>query len=242
MIQTEDAVEVLQAEGESGAETVGFSTFGAQRINDAQKRRCRPTSLRIAWNATFNAPQIANPTPPQYWGTFITLFDGTIIAGARNDGAGSTNVRWEQNSLNYKRSDGAGGNVGFATLASIVAGLPGGLCGFDVFIKTTQTDVVCYLDYYNPYTTLTAQLDIVTGKIPQIGQYTMAGAPAGSPPFAIIRRRPEGYFPNEDGAQVFLTLPYASSNFPIPAGFVNPATVGVPFTTYDTRIVTNIIP
>jgi len=246
MIETEDSLEILeapgQAEGESGSETIGFSTFGAQRINDAQKRRARPTSVTFVWNRALVPGQLTLPTSPSYWGTFITTFDGVVLAGARNDGLGAATGWTTGNIIDpaTKYSDGAGGSASIPTLTNSVIGLPGNRCGFDIFINTLQLNVTTQLDYRNPYTATNTSIIIVAGKIPQIGQYTMAGAPAGTPPFLIVRRRPEGYLANEDGAQVFLTLPYANIIFP--AGFVNPAVVGVPTATINTTLTTNIAP
>lgn len=243
MIQTEDAVEVLQAEGESGAETVGFSTFGAQRINDAQKRRCRPTSVVFVWNKTTIPAQLTMPTPAAYWGTFITTFDGTVLAGARNDGVGAATAGWASGNLfdpATRYSDGLGGSTSLGTLTGTTLGLPAGRCGFDIFINLFETDVTSSLEYWNPYTNAVLSQPLIVGKAPQIQQFTMAGAPAGTPPFLIVRRRPEGYQANEDGAQVFITLPYAS--LAVPAGFVNPLAVGVPANAFDTKVSVNIFP
>lgn len=245
MIQTEDSLDILespsQAEGESGLETVGFTTFGGQRINDSQKKQTRPCSLSFGWNFSGNAAQLVRPLPAPYWGTFITAFDGTILAGARLDGAGSASVGWGPifPLAGSRYSDGIGGNTGIASLAFKVQGLSGSLCGFDIFINTLQTIVNCGLSYWNPYTAALGYIDLVLAKVPQLGEFTMAGAPAGTPPFLIVRRRPEGYNPNEDGAQIFCALPYATA-IP-PAGFIFPATVGVPSTVLKTYLGTTIV-
>lgn len=235
MIQTEDSVEILevpgQAEGESGAETTGFSTFGAQRINDAQKRRCRPTNISFQWNNSGFAAQRVMPTPVAYWGTFITSFDGTILAGSRNDGLGSTTRGWAAtpglSPPNLSYSDGTGGNVGVPIVTNQVLGLPGSRCGFDMFINTTKTNIDARIFYFNPYFPPgvggTTSINIIVGKVPQIGEFFMPNQPPGTAPFLIIRRRPEGYFAGEDGAQVFLSFPYASE--PRPAGFIDPTSV-----------------
>lgn len=248
MIETEDSVAILeapgQAEGESGSETIGFSTFGSQRINDAQKRRTRPCSLEFQWNYTGLAPQRVTPIPPAYWGTFITTFDGKILAGARNDGLGATYAQWSSlftGDFNGRWSDGTGGNVGVPTYAFTTLGLAGARCGVDIFIDTLQTNVNVNLFYTNPYIfPAPPSLPIVVNKVPQIGSYTMPGAPVGTPPFVIVRRRPEGYSTNEDGAQVFISIPYASTA--VPAGFVNPASVGVIDNGFGTFFSTSITP
>lgn len=246
MIATEDAVFIpeppSQAEGESGAETVGFTAFGSQRNTDAQKRRCRPTSVELQWNYTTVVPQRGNPVPPAYWGTFITAFDGTVLAGSRNDGVGATTAPWSGLPPDPARrfSDGAGGNVGLATTSYNVIGQPNNV-GFDIFINLLHTSVNVTIDYRNFYLGgLPFSNTIVLNSVPQVGSYSMAGQPASIAPFLIVRRRPEGYLPNEDGAQVFLNLPYATT--PYPAGFVDPALVGVPITVVPSFLRTNIIP
>jgi len=261
MIETEDSLEILevpgQAEGESGSETIGFSTFGAQRINDAQKRRARPTSVYMQWNFGSLVAMRTMPTPVAYWGTFVTDFSGKILAGARNDGLGSTTSGWATtpgfSPANLSYSNGSGGNLSLPTLSYNTLGLPGSLCGFDIFMDTTQTDIDISLFYFNPYFPAgvgsITSINLAVNKVPLIGQYYMPSQPAGQAPFLIIRRRPEGYLPNEDGAQVFLSLPYADDVYP--AGFIDPAVAGVPVYSNGgtptnplnpTRLVVEIIP
>lgn len=250
MIEQGDNIVLLespqQAEGESGLETTGFSSFGfggsGQGTETSLVRKAaRPTSVDFQWNYTGVVAQRGNPVPAAYWGTFITAFDGTILAGARNDGLGATTAPWSgfAPDPNVRTSDGAGGTTGLGTISSNVIGRPYSV-GFDIFIDLLQTDVDINLNYYNPYTGIPATSAIVINKVPQVGQYSMALQPPTIAPFLIVRRRPEGYLSNEDGAQVFLSLPYASTTFP--AGFVNPAAVGVPATGFLTRLLTNIVP
>ena len=72
MIQTDDSVEILPLEGESGLEAVGFT----QR-NDVTRTRARPTNTIFWFNRTnFAAQATAGQPPVAYWGHFMTLFDG----------------------------------------------------------------------------------------------------------------------------------------------------------------------
>jgi len=233
MIQTEDSVEILevpgQAEGESGSETIGFSTFGSQRVNDAQKRRGRPTSTRFKFNGTANAAQATFPQPPPaYWGNFITLFDGTIVAGTRLDGVG---INWATgtipaNPIQSCWSDGSGTRTTPTTgvqlpalYTSNVIGAKGGLIGLDVFFRTSLTNFNCAVSYV-PATGATMGVSVVTNKVPNIGVLV--------PGIVVTRRRPEGYIAGEDGVQVFIAPPSASTFAVAPAGFVDPSLVGVP--------------
>jgi len=233
MIQTEDSVQILevpgQAEGESGSETIGFSTFGAQRINDAQKRRARPTSTRFWFNAATNPAQATFPKPPPaYWGNFISLFDGTIVAGTRLDGVG---INWATGSIITNPiqtcwSDGSGtrtapgsGAILPAVYTSNVIGAKGGLIGLDVFFRTSVTNFNCAVNYISA-TGGAFGVSVVVNKIPNIGVF------AGG--IVITKSRPEGYSAGESGVQVFFSPPSATTIGSTPAGFVDPTLVGVP--------------
>lgn len=223
MIQTEDSVEILevpgQAEGESGSETIGFSTFGSQRVNDAQKRRGRPLQTLVAFNTGLMAPAAFTlPTPVAYWGNFMTLFDGTIVGGSRLDGLGSSNIGWSNiaalptaayptlappvpgNPRCYTR----GGKLlpygsDISSYSSAIVGSPGNL-GIDFFFQTSMTNVNFNIIFRTSGLT-TANLALVVNKVPQ-NTYA-SGLPVGFfGGFILARRRPEGYFPGEDGIQV----------------------------------------
>ena len=221
MIATEDTVEILTQEGESGLETVGFS--GATTL-DIQKRRARPTATTFLYNATITGA-IAGvyPLPVAYWGNFITLFDGTIVGGTRLDGTG---VGWTNAfpSAYASFSQGDSGNTGLPTLGPMprsytynTMGAKGSNAGIDIFFQTSMTDVDFRLQWVT--TTFAFQTtNLVLSNVPQIGNLV--------PGIISTRRRPEGYNAGEDGVQVFFRPPIAA-NF-VPPNFVDPTTVGVP--------------
>jgi len=224
MIQTEDSVEILevpgQAEGESGSETIGFSTFGAQRINDAQKRRGRPLQSLVAFNTGLMAPAAYTlPTPVAYWGNFITLFDGTIVGGSRLDGLGSATIGWSDivtlPTAPYPtlappvpgnpRCHTRGGKLlpygnDIASYSSAMVGAAGYL-GIDFFFQTSMTNVNFNI-IFKTTGFVTDNLALVINKVPQTAY--AGGVPVGfQGGFIRARRRPEGYFPGEDGIQIF---------------------------------------
>lgn len=222
MTQTEDVADVLQAEGESGLETVGFS--GAT-VPEVQKRRARPTNTLIFFNWT-TTPAINGvyPVPAPYWGNFATLFDGTIIAGTRLDGqgigfAGNIGVatRCVADGLTGKCFNPVLNNYTPPQYTSNVVGAKGGVVGIDVFFRTSMTNVNVYITYCT--TAGAAQVvTIVNNKVPVIGSLV--------PGIVETKQRPEGYFSGENGVQVFFNPPCAATN--IPAGFIDPSSVGVP--------------
>lgn len=253
MTQTEEAVTArrpsapLYVEPESGQEAGGFESVLSdllnQRNTESQRKRARPTSVDFQWNFGALPAQRGLPTPPAYWGTFITTFDGTVLAGARNDGLGSLTAGWAAASPvdpDGKYSNGAGGNTSIITTTNVITGLSGALCGFDIFLDTTQTNIDVFLVTYNPHTALTQSFPLVLNKVPQIGSYKLNAQPLSDSPVLIIRRRPEGYKPNEDGAQVFFRPSYANTVYP--AGCPDPVPLGVPTSAQVTRITTGITP
>ena len=241
MIPTEDSVEILPAEGESGQEVVGFSSFGAQRINDAQKRRSRPTNTIFWYNRTnFAAQATAGQPPVAYWGHFMTLFDGTIIAGTRLDGQGTC---WSTAGASAQSSitSGVGTEVVPTTGQTIppsytsnFLGAKGSLIGIDVFFRTTATNVNIGVTLVIAGVATGAV--VVAAKVPQIGTFLGGNL--------ITRQRPEGYFSGESGVQMFIRPPTAATI--IPPGFVDPVVVGVPTSAivdaYGQRITFDITP
>lgn len=224
MTQTEDSVEILeapgQAEGESGAETIGFSTFGAQRINDAQKRRGRPLQSLIAFNTGLMVPAAYTiPTPVAYWGNFMTLFDGTIIGGSRLDGLGSTTIGWSSISAlptaafptlappvpGNPRCYTRGGKLEpygkeISTYSTAMVGLAGNV-GIDFFFQTSMTNVNFNVIYRASGITQ-ANLPLVINKVPQTAY--AAGIAVGLGGYIRARPRPEGYSPGENGIQLLI--------------------------------------
>lgn len=222
MIATEDTAEILTQEGESGLETVGFS--GATTL-DIQKRRARPTSTLIVYNWTGTAAiSGVYPLPVAYWGNFATLFDGTIVAGTRLDGQGVGFANFFIAATSCY-ADGTGGSIVVPprpnymppSYTTNTAGLKGSNAGIDVFFQTSMTDVDVNVFYILPGGAI-GGATVVNNKVPIIGNLV--------PGVITTRRRPEGYNPGEDGVQIFFRPPTATNA--IPAGFVDPATVGVP--------------
>jgi len=222
MIATEDTVEILTQEGESGLETVGFS--GATTL-DIQKRRARPTSTYMYYNWTSTgAINNVYPVPVPYWGNFATLFDGTIVAGTRLDGQG---IGFAGTSFFAAicYSDGTGGSVTVPPRPNYLppsytyntVGAKGSKVGVDVFFQTSMTNVNAFISYISPGPVINT-IPIVVNKVPQIGNLV--------PGIVVTRVRAEGYNAGENGVQVFFS-PIVASTL-IPAGFIDPATVGVP--------------
>ena len=221
MIATEDTAEILTQEGESGLETVGFS--GATTL-DIQKRRGRPTATTILYNST-NTILLRNvyPLPVAYWGNFITIFDGTIVAGTRLDGQGvgfTNGLGFIYRSLSTG-DFGLSGNPQFKPLPPSytynTVGLKGSNAGVDIFFRTSMSGVDVNLSWVTSAGAVTFNA-IIAAKVPQIGNLV--------PGVITTRRRPEGYSPGEDGVQVFFRPPCAADA--VPSGFVDPSSVGVP--------------
>lgn len=223
MIATEDTVEILTQEGESGLDTVGFS--GVNTL-DIQKRRGRPTNTIFTYNLTVTAAiQDIYPLPVAYWGNFITLFDGTIVGGTRLDGQG---IGWGS-SLGSPFSTWASGTTGRPGFPSVkpipveytynTVGVKGSNAGIDIFFRTSMTDATFGLQWVAADLT-TQNTPLVVFGVPQIGSLV--------PGIITTKRRPEGYNTGENGVQVFFQPQVATDG--IPAGFVSPALVGVPST------------
>lgn len=223
MIATEDTVEILAQEGESGSETVGFS--GATTL-DIQKRRGRPTNTGMLYNLTNTIALVGvYPVPIAYWGNFATLFDETIVAGTRLDGqgigfSGVFGSNWDC------YANGLGGSVNTPprpnylppTYTFNTIGNKGTTAGLDIFFQTSMSNVNVSINYIATGGGLSLSVPIIVNKVPQIGVLA-AGV-------VVTKERPQGYNPGENGVQVFFNTIVASTL--IPPGFVNPGAVGVP--------------
>ena len=223
MIPTEDTATIPpQSEGESGSETVGFVTYLSEIMHDVQKRRARPTNTLLFYNRCSVLAQASTPNPPvAYWGNFMTLFDGTIIAGTRLDGLG-TCFATAPASPGACLVDGTGTKtLPFSTrklppiYTTNLAGKTG-LPGIDVFFRTSMTNVNVTVQWVKDATGAISTFKAVNNKNPQ---YTITQT-------LVARKRPEGYSTGENGVQLFFRPPVAT--VAVPPGFVNPALVGVP--------------
>jgi hypothetical protein len=233
MTQTEDVADVLQAEGESGLETVGFS--GAT-VPEVQRRRARPCQSVAFFNLTPNAPsQTVMPTPVAYWGNFVTTFDGTVIAGAKGDGLGSANIGWTAYTPAYFPAlptlfTPTPGNPTSYCLNGILQpygtqissyqgatiGAPGNV-GLDFFFKTSMASVTMIASLW--VNGLSQNYQVVFNNVPQS---INASGVYGS---IIARPRPEGYAPGENGVQLLISPTAWAGTSP---GWADSFVTGVP--------------
>jgi len=206
-------------EGESGLETIGFET---SKISESRRVIMRPTSTQVWFNKTNSGTQATGIQPaPAYWGNFITLFDGTIVGGTRLDGVG---IGWAVNFGDANRCS-ARGNGGTtpppqnktlpAQYTFNTVGAKGSNVGIDIFFRKSMTNVTVTVD-----TVGGVSIFAVIANNPAYADWYPLGSPI------ITRPRPEGYQSGEDGVQI-LWNPKTAEAVP-PAGFVNPAAVGVP--------------
>lgn len=214
------------AEGESGLEipiTIGQMSVGGGSTGDSSTL-IAGTSLQageVYFNYTANPLMVANPA--NYAGTFMTDFEGTLLAGRRLDGVvpPPPATPWS-NSLPYNLAAGSVAKTGLDTDIKIFSGAslgieniysPNGGIGLDIFFTPSawppgdQLNVnIINLPAIN--FGVFPSFTLIFNSTPYIWnneQITAPGYSNQTNPNAPIktRPRPEGYNPGESGLQIF---------------------------------------